>query len=152
MKDAAFKESYENLAKTVGKEAADADLNLVLKQSEQLKDQLYRANDTFSTLMNFYQRANITKTFKGYDSTAFTNKALAGIGGVEVKKSQKFFNDLANDVFTNGTPKGIIQFKQLLGVEKIVSRKTGREIGITKGGGEALYDAAKARWMFNSFL
>jgi hypothetical protein len=152
MKDAAFKESYENLAKTVGKEAADADLNLVLKQSEQLKDQLYRANDTFSTLMNFYQGANITRVFKGYDSTAFTNKALAGIGGVEVKKSQKFFNDLANDVFTNGTPKGIIQFKQLLGVEKIVSRKTGREIGITKGGGQALYDAAKARWMFNTFI
>jgi hypothetical protein len=152
MKDAAFKESYENLAKTVGKEAADADLNLVLKQSEQLKDQLYRANDTFSTLMNFYQDANITRVFKGYDSTAFTNKALAGIGGVEVKKSQKFFNDLANDVFTNGTPKGIIQFKQLLGVEKIVSRKTGREIGITKGGGQALYDAAKARWMFNTFI
>jgi hypothetical protein len=152
MKDAAFKESYENLAKTVGKEAADADLNLVLKQSEQLKDQLYRANDTFSTLMNFYQDANITRVFKGYDSTAFTNKALAGISGVEVKKSQKFFNDLANDVFTNGTPKGIIQFKQLLGVEKIVSRKTGKEIGIPKGGGQALYDAAKARWMFNTFI
>jgi hypothetical protein len=50
------------------------------------------------------------------------------------------------------TPTGIIQFKQLLGVEKIVSRKTGREIGITKGGGQALYDAAKARWMFNTFI
>jgi hypothetical protein len=27
-----------------------------------------------------------------------------------------------------------------------------RLIGVTKGGGEALYNAAKARWMFNSFI
>jgi hypothetical protein len=60
--------------------------------------------------MNFYQRANITKTFKGYDSTAFTNKALAGIGGIEQKKAQRFFNDLANDVFTRGDSTAIKQF------------------------------------------
>jgi hypothetical protein len=151
MKDAAFKEAYDNLAKTAGKAAADADLNLILKQSEQLKDQLYRANDTFSTLMNFYQRAGITKVFKGYDSTTFTNKALAGIGGIEQKKAQRFFNDLANDVFTRGDSTAIKQFRQILGADKIASKKTGRQIGITKGGGEALFNAAKARWMFNSF-
>ena len=151
MRDETFKTAYDNLAKTAGKEAADADLNFVLKQSEQLKDQLYRANDTFATLMNFYQRANITKTFKAYDNTTFTNKALAGIGGIEQKKSQKFFNDLANDVFTRGDSTAIKQFRQLLGADKIVSKKTGREIGVIKGGGEALYNAAKARWMFNSF-
>lgn len=151
MRDETFKASYDNLVKTAGKEAADADLKLVLQQSEKLKDQLYRANDTFSTLMNFYQRANITKAFKAYDNTTFTNKALAGIGGIEQKKSQKFFNDLANDVFTRGDSTAIKQFRQLLGADKIVSKRTGREIGVIKGGGEALYNAAKARWMFNSF-
>jgi hypothetical protein len=151
-KDEAFKASYDNLAKTAGKAAADADLNLILKQSEQLKDQLYRANDTFATIMNFYQRANITKTFKAYDNTTFTNKALAGIGGIEQKKAQRFFNDLANDVFTRGDSTAIKQFRQLLGADKIVSKKTGAEIGVTKGGGEALYNAAKARWMWNSFI
>ncbi len=150
-KDEAFKASYDNLAKTAGKAAADADLNLVLKQSEQLKDQLYRANDTFATLMNFYQRANVTKIFKQYDASTFTNKALAGIGGVEQKKAQRFFNDLANDVFTRGDSTAIKQFRQLLGADKIVSKKTGAQIGVTKGGGEALFNAAKARWMFNSF-
>ena len=151
MRDEAFKASYDNLTKTAGKAAADADLNFVLKQSEQLKDQLYRANDTFATLMNFYQRANITKAFKAYDNTTFTNKALAGIGGIEQKKAQKFFNDLATDVFTRGDSTAIKQFRQLLGADKIVSKKTGQEIGVIKGGGEALYNAAKARWMFNSF-
>ena len=77
MKDAIFKEGYDNLVKTSGKAAADADLNFVLKQSEQLKDQLYRANDVFATIMNFYQRAGITSVFKKYDATKFTNKALA---------------------------------------------------------------------------
>ena len=152
MKDAVFKEGYENLIKTSGKAAADADLNFVLKQSEQLRDQLYRANDVFATLMNFYQRAGITNVFRKYDSTKFTNKALAGITGLEKRKAQRFFNDLAQDVFTHGDSTAIKQFRQLIGADRIVSKKTGAQIGITKGGGEALYNAAKARWMWNSFI
>ena len=152
MKDAIFKEGYENLVKTSGKAAADADLNFVLKQSEQLKDQLYRANDVFATIMNFYQRAGITSVFKKYDATKFTNKALAGITGLEKQKAQRFFNDLAQDVFTHGDSTAIKQFRQLIGADRIVSKKTGAQIGITKGGGQALYNAAKARWMWNSFI
>ncbi len=58
---------------------------------------------------------------------------------------------MANDVFRRGDPTAINQFSELLGAVKIVSKKTGEAIGITKGGGEALFNAAKARWMFNSF-
>ena len=101
--------------------------------------------------MNFYERANITKIFKQYDNTKFTNKALAGINGLERGKSQNFFRDLANDVFTHGDSQSIKQLRQLLGADKIISKKTGQEIGITKGGGEALFNAMKARWMFNTF-
>ena len=150
LKDETVKAAYETLAKT-NKAAADADMALKIKASEGLRDKLYGANDTFSTLMNFYQRANATKIFKDYNATTFTNKALAGIGGMEKKKAQRFFNDLANDVFTRGDSTAIKQFRQLLGADKIVSKKTGQAIGVTKGGGEALFDAAKARWMFNSF-
>jgi len=150
LKDDGVKAAYETLAKT-NKAAADADMALKITESEKLRDKLYGANDTFSTLMNFYQRANATKVFRDYNATTFTNKALAGIGGMEKKKSQRFFNDLANDVFTRGDPTAIKQFRQLLGADKIVSKKTGQAIGVTKGGGEALFNAAKARWMFNSF-
>ena len=41
--------------------------------------------------MNFYQRANATKVFRDYNATTFTNKALAGIGGMEKKKITKIF-------------------------------------------------------------
>ena len=150
LKDDAVKAAYETLKKT-NPAAAEADMALKIKASEGLRDKLYGANDTFSTLMNFYQRANATKVFRDYNATTFTNKALAGIGGMEKKKSQRFFNDLANDVFTRGDPTAIKQFRQLLGADKIVSKKTGQAIGVTKGGGEALFNAAKARWMFNSF-
>jgi len=150
-KDEAFKEAYEATVKTAGKETADTKLRLQLNQAKDLKNQLYRANDTFSTLMNFYERANITKIFKQYDNTKFTNKALAGINGLERGKSQNFFRDLANDVFTHGDSQSIKQLRQLLGADKIISKKTGQEIGITKGGGEALFNAMKARWMFNTF-
>ena len=150
LKDDTVKAAYETLKKT-NPAAAEADMALKIKASEGLRDKLYGANDTFSTLMNFYQRANATKVFKEYSATAFTNKALAGIGSMEKKKAQRFFNDLANDVFTRGDSTAIKQFKQLLGADKIVSKKTGQAIGVTKGGGEALFNAAKARWMFNSF-
>ena len=150
LKDETVKASYDALAKT-NKALADSNIDMMVKQSEQLKDKLYGANDTFSTLMNFYQRANATKIFRDYNATTFTNKALAGIGGMEKRKAQRFFNDLANDVFTRGDSTAIKQFRQLLGADKIVSKKTGQAIGITKGGGEALFNAAKARWMFNSF-
>jgi len=150
LKDDAVKAAYETLKKT-NAAAAEADMALKIKASEGLRDKLYGANDTFSTLMNFYQRANATKVFKEYSATAFTNKALAGIGSMEKKKAQRFFNDLANDVFTRGDSTAIKQFRQLLGADKITSKKTGQAIGVTKGGGEALYNAAKARWMFNSF-
>lgn len=150
LKDDAVKAAYETLKKT-NPAAAEADMALKIKASEGLRDKLYNANDTFSTLMNFYQRANATKVFKEYSATTFTNKALAGIGSMEKKKAQRFFNDLANDVFTRGDSTAIKQFRQLLGADKIVSKKTGQAIGVTKGGGEALYNAAKARWMFNSF-
>ena len=150
LKDDAVKAAYETLKKS-NPAAAEADMALKIKASEGLRDKLYGANDTFSTLMNFYQRANATKVFKEYSATAFTNKALAGIGSMEKKKAQRFFNDLANDVFTRGDSTAIKQFRQLLGADKIASKKTGKAIGVTKGGGEALYNAAKARWMFNSF-
>lgn len=150
LKDDTVKAAYETLKKT-NPAAAEADMALKIKASEGLRDKLYGANDTFSTLMNFYQRANATKVFKEYSATAFTNKALAGIGSMEKKKAQRFFNDLANDVFTRGDSTAIKQFRQLLGADKIASKKTGKAIGVTKGGGEALYNAAKARWMFNSF-
>ena len=59
---------------------------LKIKASEGLRDKLYGANDTFSTLMNFYQNAQGTKIFRDYSATTFTNKALAGIGSMEKKK------------------------------------------------------------------
>ena len=152
LKDDAVKAAYETLKKT-NPAAAEADMALKISEAEKLKDKLYGANDTFSTLMNFYQTANITKVFKDYNATAFTNKALAGIGGMQKKKSQRFFNDLANDVFTRGDTDAVLQFKQLLGASKIASRKDPtKAIGVTKGGGEALFDAAKARWMYNTFI
>ena len=152
LKDDAVKAAYETLKKT-NPAAAEADMALKISESEKLKDKLYGANDTFSTLMNFYQDANITKIFREYNATTFTNKALAGIGGMQKKKAQRFFNDLANDVFTRGDTDAVLQFKQLLGASKIASRKDPTKgIGVTKGGGEALFNAAKARWMFNTFI
>ncbi len=149
--DEGTKALYEGTVKTQGKEAAELDLSKKLNEAKKLRDKLYNANDTFSSIIDFYQRANITKVFKQFDNTKFTNKALAGIRGLEKEKPANFFKALTNDVFTHGTKDAVLQLRKILGADPILSRKTGKAIGITKGGGEALYDAAKARWMFNSF-
>tara|TARA_R100001129_G_scaffold183736_1_gene166867 strand:- start:2362 stop:5541 length:3180 start_codon:yes stop_codon:yes gene_type:complete len=151
LKDEGIKAAYDGAVKTQGKEAAELELSKKLNEAKKLRDKLYNANDTFSSIMDFYQRANITKVFKQFDNTKFTNKALAGIRGLEKDKPGNFFKALANDVFTNGTPESIDQLRKILGATAITSRKTGQAIGITKGGGEALYNAAKAKWMFNAF-
>ena len=151
LKDEGIKAAYDGAVKTQGKEAAELELSKKVNEAKKLRDKLYDANDTFSSIMDFYQRANITKVFKQFDNTKFTNKALGGIRGLEKDKTGNFFKALTNDVFTHGTPESIDQLRKILGATAITSRKTGQAIGITKGGGEALYNAAKARWMFNSF-
>ena len=150
-KDAAIKETYDNLLKTTGKETAEKFIRDNIAEAEKLKDKLYGANDTFATLMNFYQRGNVPRFFKSYDATKFTNRALAGIAGAETKKPQKFFTDLVNDVFTKGDEVAVEQLQQILGAKKIISKKTGKAIGVPLKGGQALYDAARARWFFDSF-
>ncbi len=151
LKDDTVKAAYETLSKT-NKAAADADMALKIKSSEQLKDQLYNANDVFSTLMNFYQNKGVPNLIKQFNKNTFTNKALAGIRGIEKGTSQEFFERLTNNVFKFGDPKAIDQFQQLLGAKGIVSEKTGKSIGVPFKGGQALYQATKARFMWNQFI
>jgi len=151
LRDETYKNTYETLAKT-NKQRADAFLNSDLKNAEDLKNQLYNANDVFSTLMNFYQRQPIPAVFRKFDNTKFTNKALAGIPGIQRGTSQEFFTALTNNVFKFGDVRAIEQFQQLLGAKTIKSSKTGKEIGVTKGGGMALYNATKARFMWDQFI
>jgi hypothetical protein len=151
LKDAGIKSTYDGFLQQGQKELAENFIKKNIDEAEKLKNKLYRANDQFSTLMNFYQRANVSKFFKSYDSTRFTNKALAGIRGVETKKSQKFFTDLANDVFTKGDEVAVSQLQQLLGAKAITSARTGAKFGQPLRGGTALYDAARAKWFFNAF-
>jgi hypothetical protein len=73
LKDDTVKAAYETLKKT-NPAAAEADMALKIKSSEGLRDKLYGANDTFSTLMNFYQRANATKVFRDYSWNRWNGK------------------------------------------------------------------------------
>ena len=151
LKDAGIKATYDGLTQSAGKEAAEKFIRDNITEAEKLKDKLYGANDTFATLMNFYQRGNVPRFFRSYDATKFTNRALAGIAGAQTKKPQKFFTDLVNDVFTRGDEVAVEQLQQILGAKKIISPRTGRAIGVPLKGGQELYNAARARWFFDSF-
>ena len=60
---------------------------------------------------------------KQFNKNTFTNKALAGIRGIEKGTSQEFFERLTNNVFKFGDPKSIEQFQQLLELKELFLKK-----------------------------
>jgi hypothetical protein len=142
LKDETIKETYENISKTQGKEFADTFINKNIKDAEQLYNKLYDANATFSSVMGFYQKMRIPKSLQKFDADLFTQRGVNGILGRETALRDTLFETMERDVFQSNSPEAIEQFKVILGA-------TGKQA--TKNG-KALFDAAKARYMFNAFL
>ena len=107
----------------------------------QLYDKLKDANATFSALMGFYQ-ITLIKSFKRFDLILFTQRGVNGVLGKEGCLRDKIFETMERDVFAKNSPEAIEQFKVIIGA-------AGK--GATQNG-KALFEAAKARYMFNAFL
>ena len=141
LSDEALKEGYEAMVAQSGKEFADADIAFKIKQGEQLYDKLKDANATFSSLMGFI-KSPLIKSFRKFDSSLFTQRGINGVRGIESMQLDKMFNTMERDVFASNSKKAILEFKTIIGA-------AGK--GATKNG-KALFEAAKARYMFNAFL
>tara|TARA_R100001480_G_scaffold111926_1_gene112942 strand:- start:1711 stop:4755 length:3045 start_codon:yes stop_codon:yes gene_type:complete len=141
LKDEFIKEGYEAMSKQSGKEFADADIAFKIKQGEQLYDKLKDANATFSSLMGFV-KSPIIKSFRKFDSSLFTQRGVNGVRGIESMARDKMFQTMERDVFASNSPEAIDAFKVIIGA-------AGK--GATPNG-KALFEASKARYMFNAFL
>ena len=141
LKDSTIKEAYEAMVTQSGKEFADADIAFKITQGEQLYSKLKDANGTFSALMGFI-KSPLIKSFRKFDSSLFTQRGVNGVKGIEGMARDKMFQTMERDVFASNSPEAIEAFKVIIGA-------SGK--GATSNG-KALFEASKARYMFNAFL
>jgi hypothetical protein len=78
LQDEGIKATYEALAKQ-NPQAAEAFIANNIAAAEKLRDKLYDANNTFSSILGFYQRAKVPQILKQFDRTLFTQKGVNGI-------------------------------------------------------------------------
>jgi len=139
--DSTIKEGYDAMVAQSGKEFADADMAFKISQGEQLYSKLKDANGTFSALMGFI-KSPLIKSFRKFDSSLFTQRGVNGVKGIEGMARDKMFQTMERDVFASNSPEAIEAFKVIIGA-------AGK--GATPNG-KALFEASKARYMFNAFL
>jgi len=142
LKDDVIKEGYEQMVKQSGKEFADADMAYKIGQGTQLYSKLKEANSAFSSIMGFYTKQTLPSHFKRFDTTLFTGRGVNGILGKESIPRDQMFKSMARDVFASNSEDAIFQFKRIIGAEGPNATKNGKQ----------LFEAAKARYMFNAFF
>ena len=141
LSDETIKEAYENMVQQSGKEFADADIAYKIGQGEKMYDKLKDANATFSALMGFI-KSPLIKSFRKFDSSLFTQRGVNGVTGTAAMPRDVMFRQMEKDVFASNSKEAIDQFKVIIGA-------SGKN---ATPNGKALFEAAKARYLFNSFF
>ena len=104
-------------------------------------DKLKDANATFSALMGFIKDP-IVKSFRKFDSSLFTQRGVNGVTGTAAMPRDVMFRQMEKDVFASNSKEAIDQFKVIIGA-------SGKN---ATPNGKALFEAAKVRYLFNSFF
>ena len=144
LKDEIIRKTFEDNVATLGKEAAERELSQKIAAGETLRDKLFTANQTFHHVLQLYEGTAkpLTNALRRFDKTMFTNKATFGFVGGGTKSREFIFDAMEKDVFQFGTPEAIQNFKTLIGAVGTDATKNGK----------LLFEATKARYMFNTFL
>jgi hypothetical protein len=143
LSDAGIKATYDGFAAT-SKELAEKDLSTKIAAGETLNTKLKEANETFHNILQLYEGTAkpLTQSLRRFDKNLFTNKATFGFVGGGSKPRELIFDAMEKDVFQFGTPEAIDNFKILIGAMGADATKNGK----------VLFEATKARYMFNTFL
>ena len=141
MQDQGIKATFDGLAKQ-SPERAEAFIQGNIRNAEKLRDKLYDANATFNKVLNMYTTPAAARSLQKFDRTLFTNKGTFGIVGREAMPRDLLFSTMERDVFQSNSPEALKSFKTLIGAEGKYATENGKQ----------LFQAAKARYMFNAFL
>jgi len=141
LQDQGIKATFDGLAKQ-SPERAEAFIQGNIRNAEKLRDKLYDANATFNKVLNMYTTPAAARSLQKFDRTLFTNKGTFGIVGREAMPRDLLFSTMERDVFQSNSPEALKSFKTLIGAEGKYATENGKQ----------LFQAAKARYMFNAFL
>jgi hypothetical protein len=138
LEDQSIKTVYEATLASSGKQGADAYLDNVLKNANELNMGLKEANTIFSKTLAFYDKS-VARQLRIFDKTLFTNKQLNGITGAEAVSPTKLFNTIETNVFKSGDGDAVEQLKVLYGYN---TSKEGKE----------MFNRAFNKYMYNAFI
>jgi len=151
LRDESIKKTFDEFVEKQGKEAGETYIKTLIDSGKKINDDLIVANQIFNKTINRYTNPAIIRQLQQFDKTLFTNKGTFGIVGREALPRDKLFDKIEQNVFQHGTEESIQQFKYLLGAGPKLVGDGLKDAGL-KANGEAVFNAARARYLWNNML
>lgn len=133
-----FKDNYDNLVQTQGKEVADQYLQKSVQDLQSLQKSLLSANTFFTDVIRPFQKGPIQRSLEKVDKNVFENVGLLGVVGDNLIMPDELWSKSIKQIMTSGSPKSIQQLKYMLGYEK-------------GGVGKDIFDRFKSLYVFDAF-
>ena len=134
-----FKQQYDDLLNSTGKEAADEFANKTVKKMQDFGIQLESANRYFSTIVTAFNTPTAQKIVNS-SSNIFSVKGVLNNLPVKVTGDQ-MWNRVLSQEFTKGSADGIKELRYLFGVDN-PNFKEGAE----------LFNRARSRYIWDAFM
>ena len=134
-----FKQQYQDLLESSGKEAADDFLNKTTKQMQDFGEQLETANRYFSTITGKFSTPT-AKKIANSSSNIFSVKGMLNNLPVKVTGDQMWSKVLHGE-FSKGSADGIKELRFLFGVDNPANKE-----------GIELFNRARSRYLWDAFM
>jgi len=135
-----FKQQYDEILESTGKEAAENFRIGVVNDMKQFGDQLFYANKFFSTTVNAFN-SPLAKKIKNSQANVFATKSLLGVLETGPKGEEQMWENVIRNVFRSDNPQAMQQLKTILGVNN-PNFKVGKE----------LFERSKTLYLWESII
>tara|TARA_R100001460_G_scaffold108381_1_gene159298 strand:- start:33 stop:3128 length:3096 start_codon:yes stop_codon:yes gene_type:complete len=142
LKSPVFKEQYDELIASSGKQTADEFLTKTVNDMKQFGDSLFYANKYFSTTVSAFN-SPVAKRLKNSEANIFATKAMAGVLNPGRTGESSMWENAIRNVFTQNdsmAPMAMNQLKFILGVNQ--GNKAGQE----------LFNRARTNYLWESII
>jgi len=140
LSSAPFKQQYEEILESTGKEAADEFLAKTVNQMKAFGDQLFYSNKFFSTVVSAFN-SPLAKKIRNSQANVFATKSMLGVLETGPKGEEQMWENVVRNVFRSDNPRAMQQLKYILGVND-PKNKVGRE----------LFERSKTLYLWESII
>ena len=140
LNSAPFKQEYENILSSSGKEAADEFAMKITKGMDDFGKELEGANHFFSTVVSAFNNP-VARKIANTTQNVFANKAALNMEPFGRLQPDRMWEDTISKTFQDPSPDSLKQLKFILGVDNPQS-KLGKEV----------YNRARTRYFFDALF